>query len=237
MFTARRLALFGLFLALTLYSVGTWGATSKAVQTCSWSSPGSNPYTGTFHEAIDSYVDIPLEIRSKLKARMDKWDYDDLVEIKRDSITSLGGGQRYSPHIWSMHFGSGSVCSGVDRSGWTTEVQGAMVFCEEGHCLLLPAVCRNISRIFRPTKEVLGGTPPISFEALAELPPLEPLSHEAPEESDVSAVSNHPSFTRWSHAPMVGTSAPPTVITPVPEPTVVVLMVVGLLLISLYRRK
>lgn len=117
---------------------------------CSWDRPGVNPFMGDVVAAVDHYKDIPAATRAKLKARMKARSYDDIALIERDAIT---GKAEYAPEIRDMHFGPGAVCRTVTRSKWTAKVQErGLVYCEDGECILVPTVCRNVSRIRRLEK-------------------------------------------------------------------------------------
>ena len=88
--------------------------------------------------------------RAKLKARMKARSYDDIALIERDRIQ---GQAAYAPEIRDMHFGPGAVCRTVTRSKWTATTQErGLVYCEDGQCILVPTVCRNVSRIRRLDK-------------------------------------------------------------------------------------
>jgi len=114
---------------------------------CSWDRPGVNPFMGDVVAAVDRYPDIPAEDRAKLKTRMQQRQYDEIVTITRDSIT---GRSTYSPEIRDMHFGSGSVCKTVSRDKWKpTQEERGLVYCEGSTCIIVPTVCRNVSRITR----------------------------------------------------------------------------------------
>ena len=116
--------------------------------TCQWDRPGENPFMGDVVSAVDRYRDIPPEVRERLKARMLKREYDDLVSIRRDSIT--GGRGTYGNTIHDMHFGTDHVCHSVSRAAWSSTMQErGLVYCESGQCILVPTVCRNVSRISR----------------------------------------------------------------------------------------
>lgn len=121
---------------------------AAAVQpTCSWDHPGRNPYTGSTAAAIDRYTDIPEAVRSTLKRRVDEAQPDDNVSITRDSI---GGKSHYNPAIRDMHFGASSVCSTVTRSKWAADrSEPGAVYCVGEHCILVPKICGNVSRITR----------------------------------------------------------------------------------------
>ena len=73
--------------------------------------------------------------------------YDDIAVIRRDTVV---GQHLYSPEIRDMHFGQGQICRTVTRTQWTptTEERG-LVYCESGHCIIVPTVCRNVSRVTR----------------------------------------------------------------------------------------
>jgi hypothetical protein len=102
---------------------------------------------GRVPAAVDRYTDIPVDVRERLKTRMAKRQYDEMATIRRDSIT---GRQRYSPEIRDMHFGQGRVCNTVSRTKWSPEtVERGLVYCEAEHCIIVPTVCRNVSRITR----------------------------------------------------------------------------------------
>ena len=138
------------------------GPATLALEHCSWDHPGVNPFMGDVVAAVDRYRDIPPEVRERLKDRMAKREYDDLVEIRRDSMTGRGG-YDYGKTITDMHFGTNQVCRSVTRTSWTPQMQErGLVYCESGHCILVPTVCRNVSRVTR------RGVGPAS----AEGPPL-----------------------------------------------------------------
>lgn len=121
-------------------------ATLAIAAACSWASPGSDRFTGDPVAAVDRYKDIPVETRAKLKERMASRKYDEVVEIRKDR---LGDGKTYGPEIRDMHWGANKMCAGVaDRSKWSDKaMERGLVYCADGHCLLLPTVCGNLSRI------------------------------------------------------------------------------------------
>lgn len=114
-----------------------------ALDTCDWSAPGADRYTGTATAAIHAFATIPAPVRERLIARHEKRAYDDLVYIDRDSIR--GREQAWDPAIRDMHFGSrGKVCGRVDRSMWkSAQVESAVVYCDSGYCVAWPSVCGN----------------------------------------------------------------------------------------------
>lgn len=121
---------------------------AAAIQpTCSWDHPGSNPYTGSPAAAIDRYTDIPESVRGTLKRRLEDHLPDDAVSITRDHIS---GKNQYDATIRDMHFGAASVCGTVTRSQWSERrAEPAAVYCVGEHCILVPKICGNVSRITR----------------------------------------------------------------------------------------
>jgi len=157
------------FAGLLLATAGAQAAATQRLASCSWDRPGHNPFMGDVVAAVDRYADIPADVRQRLQKRMNGRRYDDMVTIRRDSID---GGHAYSPVIRDMHFGERSVCAQTSRSGWSAEMrERGLVYCESGHCILVPTVCRNVSRIERlPPRQVAEQAPPAGGELLFEPP-------------------------------------------------------------------
>ncbi len=135
---------------------------------------------GNVVNAVDRYPDIPADIRAALKKRMAARDYDEVVSIKRDSIS---GRNSYSSDIRDMHFGNGQICGTVSRAKWADSAEErGLVYCEANHCILVPTICRNVSRIARlPQRnaEALEG-PGLAGDAVAAGPMGNELSFDAP---------------------------------------------------------
>ena len=143
-------------------------AASMTLPTCSWDRPGANPFMGDVVAAVDRYTDIPEPVRAKLKARMETRQYDEIAAIRRDSVT---GKHKYASEIRDMHFGQGQVCSTVTRAKWADDaVERGLVYCESGHCILVPTVCRNVSRIKRLDNERLTSAGGPSFQSASGMP-------------------------------------------------------------------
>jgi hypothetical protein len=160
---------------------------------CSWDRPGVNPFMGELPAAVDGYRDIPPEVRARLKARMEKRDYDDLVSIRRDSIDGRGGFD-YGNTISDMHFGTHQLCRSVTRSSWSPQMQErGLVYCESGQCILVPTVCRNVSRITRrgvgPDSAI---APPLLPAAPVEEAALPPIDWMGPSGAGVPAAAGAP---------------------------------------------
>jgi len=132
---------------MSLLFAAALAVSATTLPACSWDRPGVNPYMGNVVTAVDRYSDIPEPVRATLKKRMAARQYDDIAVIRRDTVV---GQHVYSPEIRDMHFGQGRVCRTVTRTQWspTTEERG-LVYCESGHCIIVPTVCRNVSRVTR----------------------------------------------------------------------------------------
>ena len=168
---------------------------------CSWDRPGVNPFMGDVVAAVDRYTDIPAATRAKLKARMKARSYDDIALIERDTIT---GRAAYAPEIRDMHFGPGAVCRTVTRTKWaaTTQERG-LVYCEDGQCILVPTVCRNVSRIRRLDKP--SAVAPSQASTLAsstrETEDTTPLQFDPP---SAGPMAESPTFASTSGVPSLG---------------------------------
>ncbi len=188
-------------------------ATPSTVEfdSCSWNHPGANPFMGDVVAAVDRYTDIPVDVRERLKARMAKRDYDDLVSIRRDSIEGRAG-QQYGSTIRDMHFGTHQICHSVTRSAWTSGMkERGLVYCEGGQCILVPTVCRNVSRISRRAVDADHAEAP---EAVDEpVPPAAVLAGPVGDPKTAPlAQDDSPSFARpqaWEPPPVYGGDTPP----------------------------
>ena len=172
-------------------------STSAGPALCSWDRPGHDSFMGDVPAAVDRYTDIAPAVRERLKARMRAHDYDDVVEISRDRIA---GNADYEPGIRDMHFGQGRVCGSVSRSGWLEDHrERALVYCEGQDCVMVPTVCRNVSRIARVPGSGGGGARPPGDDELVFDPP------------GAGAPAPVPADT-----PTPLSSVPPSPLTPVP---------------------
>jgi hypothetical protein len=174
-----------------------------ALPHCSWDKPGVNPFMGDLVAAVDRYKDIPAATRAKLKARMQERRYDEIVDIRRDSITGRG---EYDADIRGMHFGDGQVCTTVSRAKWSPQsLERGLVYCEDGQCLLVPTVCRNLSRI---TRRSAPSSAPATSQSLAsatrEGEDTSPLMFEAPGAGAPGAGSAGPAADAGSFASTAG---------------------------------
>jgi len=127
---------------------------------CVWNDRGTHRVTVPVSTLVDHYIDIPKATRDKLKQRIDRFQYDEMATIGKQGVGS--DLWRYSGMTY-MHFGTGKrVCGQVKTDHWVDgDIERGMVFCQDGHCLIVPTVCSNLARVER--LEFLGGkkdTPP-----------------------------------------------------------------------------
>ncbi|MGM9481953.1 MHFG family PEP-CTERM protein [Roseateles sp. NT4] len=177
---------------------------------CSWDRPGVNPFMGDVVAAVDRYQDIPAATREKLKARMKARSYDDIAVIERDGIT---GKATYAPEIRDMHFGPGAVCRTVTRTKWTATTQErGLVYCEDGQCILVPTVCRNVSRIRRLDKPTAVAPARAANVASSTREGEEamPLEFEAPAAGPTAAAAAPDSFASTSGVPTLASLPSPS---------------------------
>jgi hypothetical protein len=227
-------------------------AATVTLPSCSWDKPGADPYMGSMEAAVDRYRDIPPDVRDRLKARMRTRAYDDIATIGRDKIE----GKRSYSNLRDMHFGNGRICRQVTRTKWlSTAVERGLVYCEGEHCLIVPTVCRNLSRITADTPldiETAAGPPedpidppssanmlggqrfvdeqgPLAMRRLQLEPPP-----GSPEEPPLSEV-----VTDFGNDPPPGPPPPdpfpdprpPPLPPPIPEPSTWIMMMAGLALV------
>ncbi len=132
-------------------------ASTAVTPVCSWDRPGHRAFMGDVVAAVDRYQDIPAPVRSRLKQRMATRQFDEMATIERDAIR---GRHRYAPDLREMHFGQGQICATVKRDKWPAGAQErGLVYCESGHCLIVPTVCRNVARVTRLADRVTAEAP------------------------------------------------------------------------------
>ncbi|MCX7294925.1 MHFG family PEP-CTERM protein [Janthinobacterium sp.] len=185
---------------------------ADVLEHCSWNRPGADPFMGDVVAAVDRYPDIAPQVREQLKARMRARQYDEIVVISRDAIRGKGN---YDARISDMHFGPGRVCRNVTRSGWSEQMQErGLVYCVQGACILVPTVCRNVSRITQaaaagPRGAGAGGVPgggaPGGAAPVAAAPP-------APAAAGVPVIE----YPGAAHGGSLTGPAPPAVVAGVP---------------------
>jgi hypothetical protein len=208
------------------------------MNTCDWNSPGAGRYTGTTEAAVHAYADIPVAVRGVLIKRMNSKDYDDHVTITRDAVQGKNG---YDPDLREMHFGaSGKVCSTVSRAAWpVAAVERGLVYCVDGHCLIVPSVCGNVARVSRRPSELRPEPSPgliaETFESMSAVPPELDYSPAEPPEFPEATLVATPVFGGLG-GPFVALPGP-SVVPAVPEPSTYALMLLGIAGLLFLRKK
>jgi hypothetical protein len=231
-------------------------AATVTLPSCSWDKPGADPYMGSMEAAVDRYRDIPPDVRDRLKARMRTRAYDDIATIGRDKIE----GKRSYSNLRDMHFGNGRICRQVTRTKWlSSAVERGLVYCEGEHCLIVPTVCRNVSRVTAAdtsplnddtaagprddpidppsSANMLGGQRfddeqgPLAMRRLQLEPP--PGSPELPPLADVTDGGPRPDPPPPGPPPPdpFPDPRPPPLPPPIPEPSTWIMMMAGLALV------
>lgn len=147
--------------------------------TVDWNAPGTNPFLGAVPAAVHSYADIPNNVRKVLQERMERRQYDDIVLITKHGISGTHG---YTG-LRDMHFGNGLKRGPVSTDKWkSTDQEVGLVYCEEQECVLVPTVCRNVSRVTKlPRADKLATMPGLDIgETLAYEMPIPDLSFSLP---------------------------------------------------------
>lgn len=212
---------------------------ASIVSTCSWDNPGANPYRGSVPEAVQHYTQIPKATRDKLQARMERRKYDEIATIHGDRIS----GKHEYEDLRSMHFGQNKICTTVSRTKWKSDaIERGLVYCEDGHCLIVPTVCNNVSIVTRktpavpPTESGSPGGPGFGGSVLPLVPiePIAPISFvDFPPPvfpPPVPPQHIHPFPLFWVppfYPPFLPTPQAP----PIPEPPIWILMGLGILAI------
>jgi hypothetical protein len=214
---------------MSLVLAAALAVSAGSLPVCSWDRPGHNPFKGDTVAAVDRYDDIPVPVRAALKRRMAKHQYDEIAAIRRDSIE---GRHRYT-ELRDMHFGQGQVCRTVTRDKWAPEaVERGLVYCESGHCLIVPTVCRNVSRVNRAPLTAAAGAGSGTDDGMAAAPPTElvfdpPGAGRAAADSPAGSTPGHlslpgmasggsPSFSTLWQADAAGGFAQPSQVASLP---------------------
>jgi MYXO-CTERM domain-containing protein len=188
---------------MSLAALAVLAATPLTLPACAWDRPGHNRFTGDVVAAVRHYADIPAPVAARLQQRIRDRDFDDMAEIRRDSVE---GRYRYEPELRDMHFGTGQICRTTTRANWApTALERGMVYCEGEHCLIVPTVCGNLSRVSRLPAQA-GDAGGVGQDGGVGLAPVGVPSTLVPDQDVVSTTEPGPSFD--------GQLAPPAGLTP-----------------------
>ncbi len=113
------------------------------IETCDWSRPGVDPYTGSLAEALWSYEHIGIMARYRLWMRMRNGrGADDLCEITKTGIASRRFKYISGPN--DMFFGKNKSCSFVSRAKWPDgHVEPSRVWFEGRYGVGISDICGN----------------------------------------------------------------------------------------------
>lgn len=226
------------------------------MSSCSWNSPGRNPYRGSVREAVSRYIDIPAPVRAQLIAKIERGQPDDRAAITRDSIV---GKYDYASEITDVHFGQRTICASVNRDEWPeTAREPAAVYCVEDQCLIVPQTSGNISRVRRTDGSgATADQPPVAGQATLA-PPARPGEVRSASADDVAmadavaqavgmpgsgpGASFTSPFGAASRAPDLADRTPGagtelTQPSPVPEPATIGLLAAGLAVVLFAVRR
>lgn len=228
-------------------------AVTIATSPCSWDHPGANRYMGDVPTAIHNYTDIPETVRKKLQSRMEKHLYDDVAEIRKDTIK----GKNEYTDLRDMHFGMNQLCRTVTREKWkSNSVERGLVYCEDQHCIIVPTVCGNVSRI---TKKQTSGVSPGSENSFSspgtgryvKQAPIKIIEHSEPivigkvdpklpeiiMENNTNPIFDHEiPFPGFDPDTITGPTIKP-VIPAVPEVSSLLAMAVGLVILLVWMKR
>ena len=158
---------------LAAYALANNAQASTVATQCNWNNPGADRYTGDQAEALNNYKDIPQEIRTILKKKINAHQYDDHISISRIGMV---GKQNYA-NGRDMHWGQNKMCKGeFSISKWNyMHTEAALVYTYKGYSIAIPSVCGNVFRLdllAGGNKTTGGGSVPES--STPETPPSEP---------------------------------------------------------------
>lgn len=118
----------------------------KQLTFCTWSEPGSNPYTGTPEDAL-FYLGYPPEIREKFLEQLK----DPNLRYHQNLVEFSWIGIRSYPHDFlndfSMTFGENTVCHHT-KAVESTGNQLGLLLEQDGYFLAIPFICNNYTRLY-----------------------------------------------------------------------------------------
>ena len=103
-------------------------------------------FDGSVAEAALRFGDLPAEAKQRLRERMSKFRFDELVEISRDGIE---GQHSYRPELGGLQYGK-QYCETLSRSDWRRDAKvTALSYCEGTQCLLVTVEGHHVLRAER----------------------------------------------------------------------------------------
>lgn len=121
-------------------------AASLAAGSCDLDSTSLPAYTGDVAESVSRFADIPHEAKLRLRERIEKHRFDEVVEIRRDAID---GASSYAPELTGLQYDK-THCSTVSRKTWSLDTKEvALSYCEGERCVLVTVNGRHMLRADR----------------------------------------------------------------------------------------
>jgi hypothetical protein len=224
---------------------------------CAWDNPGADPYRGTASEWVARLPAEQRGQVAHLLTFVQNRDYDAIVYIDKDGITPADGKRThtYENRVEYMAFGSkGTICKTTSRKWDASQMESAMLFCGGGNiCVARWSICNNYSIVYRepvPTTNLppVGMLPPeVPVDGGGTVPgypsdappgiglvgPEPPPSFNPPPEPPVywPPSYGYPTPGGWyyppSYPPCAGCAPTPGVLTPIPEPSTWLALLVG----------
>ncbi len=121
-------------------------AASLAAGSCDLDTTSLPVYTGNVADSVFRFADIPHEAKLRLRERIDKHRFDEVVEIRRDAID---GDSSYVPELTGLQYGK-THCNTVSRKTWSLDTkEAALSYCEGERCVLVTVNGRHLLRADR----------------------------------------------------------------------------------------
>lgn len=132
---------------MDLTSIALAASLAATSGTCEWAPALQANYQGDTSQVVERFQDIPLELRRRLRQRMETHSFDEVVTIQRDVIL---GKQRYAKEISGIQTGGNAVCAQANRTHWkTSEQELALTYCENAYCVMVSFNGHHVGRITR----------------------------------------------------------------------------------------
>jgi thermitase len=132
---------------MALTAIALAAGMAATTGTCDWQPSSHAAFDGPLAPLVERFQDIPIELRERLKRRIDAHQFDEVVTIQRDAIV---GKQQYGNQISGLQAEVGSHCTQANREQWSSSVRElALSYCEAGYCVMVTINGHHLGRISR----------------------------------------------------------------------------------------
>ncbi|MCV2369242.1 MHFG family PEP-CTERM protein [Roseateles oligotrophus] len=132
---------------MALTAIALAAGMAATTGTCDWHPSSQAAFEGPLAPLVERFQDIPIELRERLKRRIEEHQFDEVVAIQRDAII---GKQHYGDLISGLQAGVGSSCSQPSREQWSESTRElALSYCEGGYCVLITINGHHFARMSR----------------------------------------------------------------------------------------